>query len=103
MKTLPLENLSTKGLKLCPEVENLKFWVSDDDLTHLIGLTRVTKIELVFHVGVITGAWDPEFHLPEGRPAVQYRPDLQHQDHGDAGHHPISTSTTACPKPRCPS
>ena len=40
-------------LNLCPEVENLKLRVSDDDLTHLSGLTRLTKIELVYHVGVI--------------------------------------------------
>ena len=84
MKTVPPENLSSKGLKLthvnnlgsmarrliasamrckrpvaeailnlCPQVENLKLRVSDDDLTHLSDLTRVTKIELVYHVGVI--------------------------------------------------
>ena len=40
-------------LNLCPDVENLKLRVSDDDLTHLSGLTKVTNIELVYHVGVI--------------------------------------------------
>ena len=40
-------------LNLCPDVENLKLRVSDDDLTHLCGLAKVTNIELVYHVGVI--------------------------------------------------
>ena len=38
-------------LNLCPDVENLKLRVSDDDMSHLSGLTKVTNIELVYHVG----------------------------------------------------
>ena len=40
-------------LNLCPDVENLKLRVSDDDLSHLSSLTKVTSIELVYHVGAI--------------------------------------------------
>ena len=38
---------------LCPDVENIKLRVSDDDVSHLTCLTRVHTVELIYHVGNI--------------------------------------------------
>ena len=38
---------------LCPEVQNLKLRVSDDDVVHLTHLARLETVEFVYHVGNI--------------------------------------------------
>ena len=38
---------------LCPDVENVKLRVSDDDVSHLSQLTKLSTVELVYHVGNI--------------------------------------------------